>query len=116
MFRQLKNRIERPYRKRTARVLVEKFFKRLEKIQPSLFVEVGAYDGESALRARKTVDRARVVSFEANPAVYRHFSAIQPFAQNHVEDVHAAVSCASGEVEFHMLADRSGISKKSSTL
>jgi len=82
---------------------IERFFFRLAGILGSdLFVEAGARDAASSVRARRHLANARIVAFEANPLNYtRHRHNIR-LAENGVEYLHKALSDQSGTAEFNV--------------
>lgn len=71
---------------------------------PVLFVEAGAFEADASLRVAATLPLCRVVAFEANPYVYRRFSASTDFAAARVEYRHQALSDRQGETSFFIVA------------
>jgi FkbM family methyltransferase len=92
---------QRSERKRSARELARLFFRLFRVVEPDLFVEAGANDGQASRRALRYFDRPRVVAFEANPHTYERYRADNPPASG-VEFLHLALSDQPGEVSFNV--------------
>lgn len=117
MLRRFFEKIEHARRAKTAAKLRHRFFDLLAKSDVDVFVEVGAYDGTAALEARRLLKSARIVSFEANPNNYNHFSQQLRHGDHGVEFIHSAVSDRVGTLVFKIAyANPEGLSKKSSLL
>lgn len=87
-------------RVRSTADLEELFFALVSAFEPQLFVEAGAKDAASSLRARGALPDARVVAFEANPHTHRRFARKHAYASMHVEYLHLALSDQAGTARF----------------
>lgn len=117
MLRKLLARRDRKRREKTAAELRRRFFDELERRQPGVFVEVGAYDGAAAIEARRILPSARIVSFEANPTNHAHFARVLRHEVQGVEFLHSAIADHTGTLTFRIAyANEDGLSKKSSLL
>jgi FkbM family methyltransferase len=97
--------------------LRDTFFDLQQRLRPDLFVEVGAYDGDTSIRMRTVLPQARIVAFEANPFNHRHFLETLEHGRHDVEFVHSAIAEENGMRSFKLVAqDQDGRSKKSSIL
>ncbi|WP_153503801.1 FkbM family methyltransferase [Cumulibacter manganitolerans] len=94
-------------RSRSAAHLDEFFFRLVEIAEPARFVEIGAYKAEASRRARRTLPRARVVAFEANP--HNHARYRGEIADDvPIEYLHMAVADGPTELTFHLRREVAG--------
>jgi FkbM family methyltransferase len=98
---------ERAERSRSASDLARFFFRVVRACQPSLFIDAGAKDAGSSRRARRYLQTARIVAFEANPYTYKRFSSISK-PEHRVEYVHLALSDNDGLVTFNVRKSAEG--------
>ena len=82
---------------------LERFFFQLVRVfQPGLFIEAGAKDAGSSRRARKFLEDARIVAFEANPFTHKRFRQRNASPELRVEYLHKALSDSDGSVTFNV--------------
>ena len=94
------NLAEKSDRARSVRLLEHLFFRICRELNPSLFIEAGAKNATTSIRARRYVSDCRIVAFEANPLNYRRFAPSPALATSRVEYVHNALSDRAGRIEF----------------
>jgi len=117
MLNILARRREKARRAQSVVTLRRQFMDLQNEIQPDLFVEVGAYDGSTALEIRKMLPNARVVAFEANQANHEHFTKTLKHADSNVEYVYSAVADTCDDRTFRIShTTGTGLSKRSSLL
>lgn len=96
--------------------LDEAFFEFVRLAGPSLFMEVGAHDGQRAVRAKAENPSARVVALEASPTNYAAFAAAHDFEGSQVEYMNLAAAESEGEVTFNLMPDLEGVPAGNSSL
>ncbi len=101
---------------RAERHLDELFFELVRMAGPELVIEVGAHDGQRAVRAKIENPEARVIALEGNPRHHQSFSATTDFGAQGVEYLHLAASDAVGPVTFHVMPDVHGVPAGGSSL
>lgn len=89
-------------RNRSVADLENFFFRLLGVLKPELFIEAGARDGASSVRARRNTENSRIVAFEANPLNYELHKNDKRLADANVEYVHKALGDKSGEITFNV--------------
>lgn len=96
-------------RARSAAVLRKLFFGLVKDIQPRVFVEAGANDGQTSVDIRQMfatmpelTGPSRVVAFEANPYNFKHYGDKRDFASQGVEYLNLAVTNVPGPVTFQV--------------
>jgi len=89
-------------RKRSVRALNRLFFGLVRITQPELFIEAGAKDARSSLRAKELSRNSRVVAFEANPYNVEHYAAKHDYAALGVEYRHMALADGPQELPFYI--------------
>lgn len=89
-------------RARSVRDLERFFFRVGGLLQPDLFIEAGARNARSSIRARRHMKEARIVAFEANPLNYNRHKGTPEFASSNVEYIHSALSDSDGEITFNI--------------
>lgn len=82
--------------------LDELFFALVRLIEPSLFVEAGAFEAQASRRVREEVRNCRAVAFEANPHTHAYFDSTIDFEAAGVEYLNLALSDTEGEATFHV--------------
>lgn len=80
--------------------LIEVFFKLLVEVQPTIFCDVGANQGEVGRRALNALRSVRVFGFEANPTIYKNYSHIN--TQAGVNWINQAVCDSVGHVDLNV--------------
>lgn len=89
-------------RLRSVRELSRLFFVLARALEIDLFVEAGAKNAATSRRARRLLDPARIVAFEANPHTHRAFAAKNAKPALGVEYVNLALSDAPGQLTFRV--------------
>lgn len=77
------------------------FLDYLQMIQPALFFDIGARDGESAETVKRLVPECRVFAFEANPRIYEQFAERHPKG-GRVDYRNLALSDKAGQIELYI--------------
>lgn len=95
-------------RRRSTRDLERLFFQLVRILQPELFIEAGAKDATASRRARRFLEQARIVAFEANPHTFARFSSTVDYAADRVEYTHLGLSDSVGSVTFNVQRDEAG--------
>lgn len=90
-------------RKRSVTDLEWLFFRLAHKFDPAFFIEIGAKNARSSVRARRHVPRARIAAFEANPLNFARFKDKGKLAVNDIEYHNIALSSQDGEVSFNLV-------------
>lgn len=106
-------------RTRSEYVTDELFFELVRIAQPSLFVEAGAKDAVTSIRAAELLSAARVIACEANPENHSFFAAQLDHAGSGVDYRAAAVAAQPGVATFHVpaaIGDRDGALAGTSSL
>jgi len=86
---------------------VRKVFHRLtQRVDPTITLEIGAFEAGFSRWARTTLPEARVTAFEANPYVYDRFR--DEVTAAGVEYLNAAVGPETGTVKLNLPVDRNG--------
>ena len=84
---------------------LERFFFRVCGIvQPGLFVDAGASDARTSLRARRHMPDCRIVAVEANPVTYQLHSSDPKFDDKRIEYLHTALGDENGEITFNAVS------------
>ncbi len=96
--------------------LDELFFDLLRGSIPDLFLEVGAHDGQRAVRAKAEMPICRSIALEANPRIYERYSTAFDFAASGVTYRNLAAAGVIGEVEFHAQREQEGAPTGDSSL
>jgi FkbM family methyltransferase len=89
-------------RRRSNKNIVDLFFGILRTYQPALFVEAGAKDAATSVKASNFLPDARIVAFEASPHNYAHFSNAPALEESRVEYRHNALTDRNGPVTFNI--------------
>jgi hypothetical protein len=89
-------------RRRSTKELERFFFHVVKLIEPTLFVEAGAKEASASRRARRRLESARVVAFEANPYTYERFAKVHAESGLAIEYLNLALGDESGVVEFNV--------------
>jgi FkbM family methyltransferase len=53
--------------------LIAQFYEILDRLQPTLFCDIGAYDGSAGAAIKERMPGCAVIAFEANPKIYAKF-------------------------------------------
>jgi FkbM family methyltransferase len=88
-------------RRRSFADLSKFFLSATRALSPGLFIEAGAKDASTSRRARRYLDHARIVAFEANPYTYEAFRS-KNGDDSGIEYVHLALSDKPGPVTFNV--------------
>ena len=74
------------------------FLKIVEDLQPTHFIEAGAFEGDTSIKVKRLVPKCSVYAFEANPYNYKNFK--PKFDNTDINYLHLAVSNQVGSVTF----------------
>lgn len=96
------NLSEKAERLRSVADLERFFFRVAGVVQPELFIEAGARNAVSSIRARRHIADARIVAFEANPLNFNRHAGNPKFKTSKVEYLHQALSDSDGEITFNI--------------
>lgn len=99
---------DRTERKRSNTDLISLFFALLHTVKPDLFVEVGAFKGDTSMRVKRRHPDARVVAFEANPNNHSHFYSRFQHDKRGVEYLNMAVADKPGDITFKVIREMHG--------
>ena len=77
------------------------FMSLVETIRPSIFFDVGARDGESAIEVKHAVPECRAIAFEANPNIHQQFASMND-ELGLIEYHNLALSDTVGSVPLHV--------------
>jgi FkbM family methyltransferase len=90
----------------SARDLAGFFFRLVRALKPDLFVEVGAKDARTSVRARRYLPDARVVAFEPNPHNFRRFDGEERLGG--IEFLPYAIADRNGPITFNVITGLNG--------
>ena len=85
------------------------FFQIVRVAQPKLFIEAGAKDARTSLRARRYLEKSEIVAFEANPHNYARFRSNKRLEQGGIRYLNYALSEKTGSLTFKIRKERDGL-------
>lgn len=99
---------DRADRMASADDLAHFFFQIVRVSQPELFIEAGAKDARTSIRARRYLENARIVAFEANPHNYARFRKNKELEQGKIDYLNYALAEKTGTLTFRIKKERDG--------
>jgi FkbM family methyltransferase len=82
------------------KILKEAFISFISVLEPKIFCDIGANDGNTSLLAKSSSNSCRVIGFEANPLIYENN--INEIKRSDIEWMNLAVSDESGQLTIYI--------------
>jgi len=89
-------------RLRSVKNLEKLFFRIIADISPDLFLEAGAKDARTSIRARRHLPNSRIIAFEANPYTFNRYSKVLNSKNLGIEYLHLALSNKQKFIDFNV--------------
>lgn len=99
---------DRADRTASADDLAHFFFQIVRVLQPELFIEAGAKDARTSIRARRYLDHAEIVAFEANPHNFARFRENKKLEDGKIDYRNCALAERTGMLTFKIKKERDG--------
>lgn len=99
---------QRTQRNRSARDLQQLFYGLQRVLQPTFFLEAGAYDATASQRVRQLCPGSKIVALEANPFNHAALSAATNYDELGIEYLNLAASDSVGSISFKLQSSKDG--------
>lgn len=99
---------QRAERNRSARDLQQLFYGLQRVLQPTLFLEAGAYDATASQKVRTLCPDAKIVALEANPYNHKALSEATDYREVGIDYLNLAASDSVGSISFKIQSSKGG--------